>query len=62
MKKTGYICGIAWQHEAGETDIKVYESIEHLKEKEECWGECGIVEISLEEVKWVVPQNIRGDK
>jgi hypothetical protein len=61
--KVLYTCGVKWQHEIGEAgDIEgrmpFYSSIEELKEKCGCWAECGIVEINLEEVRWVEPQGL----
>lgn len=55
-----YICGVAMQHELGETVVKTYPSVKVLKESSDCWRECGIVEVNLDEHKifWVEDQQI----
>ena len=52
-----YMCGIAWECELGNTDVKVYASEEDLKEDHDCWEECGIVEVSISgnEVRYLYP-------
>lgn len=58
-KKKAYVCGVDWQHEIGEVnDVKLYSSIEVLKEERTCWKECGIVELELSLVGWVEPQDL----
>ena len=53
--KKAYICGIAWQHEVGETNVKIYESPKACP----CWDykECGVVEVEIKVKKWVKDQN-----
>lgn len=62
--KTLYACGVDWQYEIGEAfdlegSMPLYSSVEELKELRPCWEECGIVELKLEKVRWVVPQNFK---
>lgn len=68
MKKY-YLCGVAFQHELGETDeIGIYDVLEELKRNHDCWDKCGIVEIESdgkpEEYTshvWLVEQDLRFD-
>ena len=70
MKK--YLCGIAFQHELGETDeIDIYDTLEEMKSSHKCWHSCGIVEIEIEFEShpenytyhtWVVKQNMNWGK
>lgn len=63
-----YLCGIAFQHELGETsEINIYDSLEELKKGHICWEECGIVEIEIKDDKqpedyssstWIVKQDL----
>jgi hypothetical protein len=67
-----YLCGVSFEHELGETDeIGIYDSIEDLKKDGECWKECGIVEVDVEDGeepkttdphRWVVEQNFNWGK
>jgi len=58
-----YICGIDFQEEL-EGCLDVFDTVEELKQKKECWPECGIVEMELGEAgevvshTWVVPQRL----
>jgi hypothetical protein len=61
--KIMYCCGIDWSEEIGEAPdlegkIPLYSSIEELKSRRTCWEECGIVEVELTKIKYVVPQNL----
>lgn len=53
--RTLYTCGIGWQHDP---TIKLFDSVEKLKEKKECWVECGIVKVEVVEKEWVEEQNL----
>jgi hypothetical protein len=53
-----YTCGVAFQHEIGETDVRFYESEEQLKKKRTCWKECGIVKVEVKLIEWLEPQTI----
>jgi hypothetical protein len=55
-----YLCGIDYQHELGECDVKVFESVERLKQMQPCWEQCGIVElqIAIRKVTWIEEQNL----
>lgn len=62
MKKRkiyGYLCGVDFQHEAGESSDYplLYNSPEALKKDRVCWEQCGIVQVELKLVKWVELQN-----
>jgi hypothetical protein len=52
-KKIGYCCGIDYTWELGEAlgGVKVYASVEDLKEDHKCWKECGIVEVEVTKTK-----------
>jgi hypothetical protein len=66
--KKYYLCGIAFQHELGETDdLSIFETLEDLKAKHKCWEECGIVELRVRKGKtpeewyahrWIEEQNL----
>lgn len=56
--KVGYMCGVAWQHELGETDVIVYGSEAELRENADCTDECGVVKVEVKLVKWVKPQKL----
>ena len=70
MKK--YLCGVAWQYELGETDeIGIYDSVDKLKKDNNCWKECGIVEVDAKDGeepttddphRWIVEQNFEWNK
>jgi len=47
QSKTLYACATDWNHEIGETSTHLYQSLEELKERRNCWKSCGIVEIKL---------------
>ena len=53
--KTVYACGPAWQHEmtGDPMGTKVYPTALALQQDNECWLECGIVELKVTEVRWV---------
>lgn len=63
-----FLCGIAFQHELGETDeIDIYNSLEDCKKGHSCWKECGIVAIEVKDEKkpekyssseWIVEQDL----
>ncbi len=57
---TLYLCGIDYQHELGECDVKVFESVERLKKTNQCWSKCGIVkiEVDIKKVQWIEKQKI----
>lgn len=63
MSKILYCCGVDWQHEICEADdlegkMPLFSSVEELKDKKKCWKTCGIVELRVELIKWVEPQNL----
>lgn len=57
---TGYMCLIAWQHEAGcaSHGVKVYPSLDALKRHHTMWEECGVVEVELRARAVVAPQQL----
>jgi len=54
------MCAVDWQYELGEVNdyTKVYSSVEDLKRQRICWEQCGIVEVEVNMIKWIEPQNI----
>lgn len=61
-----YVCGLDWQCEIGEApDIEgkmpLYSSVDELKKARPCWEECGIVELEVQLVSWVEPQDLFKD-
>lgn len=58
-----YMCGVDFQHEFGETDVRTFASAEQLKEKTKCWKSCGIVKVTLkiEKVEWIEEQDLFRD-
>jgi|APFre7841882654_1041346.scaffolds.fasta_scaffold71377_3 hypothetical protein len=65
-KVKAFMCGIAWQHELGETDVRLYPSAKVMlsgpKGHVFCAKECGIVEVEVKFVRWVREQNLKGEK
>ena len=59
MSKTGYMCEIDFDCELGRAKggTRVYPSIEDLKERHDCWEECGIVEVEVRMVRQISPAN-----
>lgn len=51
--KYGYICGTDWFHELGNTKVFVFHSIAELKATIDCWKDCGIVKLKIQEEEWV---------
>jgi len=45
--RVGYMCQIAYDHEAGETTVKVYHSIDALRAAHPACDECGIVRVNI---------------
>ena len=56
--KKAYVCGVAWQHEIGETDVTMYESARRCRKERGCTEECGIVEIEVRFKRWVKKQDL----
>lgn len=56
----GYMCGVAWQHEVGETEVELYQSPEACRKARGCTNECGIVEVEVRLRRWVRKQDIIG--
>jgi len=52
------MCGIAWQHELGEADVKLYPSKKAII-KGGCgrFSECGIIEVEVKFKRWVKKQD-----
>lgn len=52
--KTAFMCGIALQHEVGETAVLLYPSPKALKKDHSCCDdECGIAEVEVRLKRWV---------
>ena len=45
----GYMCKVDFDYVVGEAlgGIKIYPSLEDLKENHTCWEECGIVKVKI---------------
>lgn len=57
-KHYGYLCGVDWQHELGNTSFpELYNSVDELKKYRTCWVQCGIVKVELKLVEWSEPQD-----
>jgi hypothetical protein len=54
--KKAYCCGIAWQHEMGETNTILYSTAKQCKQRCNCTNDCGIVEVEIRLKRWVVKQ------
>lgn len=54
--KRAYLCGVDWQHELGECDVKVYPKSDHP----DLVGHvgCGVVEVDITLVRWVEEQDL----
>jgi hypothetical protein len=52
-----YMCGVAWQHEIGNTPVKVHPSSKCLELDHKCTSECGIVEVEVRLKRWVLKQD-----
>jgi hypothetical protein len=60
-----YMCGTDYEHELGNIDVKLYDSISSLRRDRPCVEECGIVEVNVSLVRWVqdgIPYSERGNK
>ena len=53
-----FMCGVAWQHELGETDVKTYGSAKDCENDQGCTKTCGIVEVEIRLKKWVKKQKM----
>lgn len=47
------MCGVNFDHELGETVVKVFSSVKELKGDAKCWPDCGIVKVKVYLGKWV---------
>lgn len=56
--KTGYMCGVDFQHHIEGDDATIFASVKQLKRDKKCTHQCGIVEVEVRVKKWVKPQNI----
>ena len=59
-EKYVYLCGVDWQHEIDEVPhgTRVYGTIKDLKERNNCWRQCGIVRLKVTVDEWVEEQNL----
>ena len=57
-KRRGFVCGVAWQHELGLTDVKIYPTADACKAGAKCSKDCGIVEVEIALARWVVRQDL----
>lgn len=54
--RTAYMCGVAWQHEVGETECELFASAEACEKSMGCTRDCGIVEVRVSLRRWVKEQ------
>jgi hypothetical protein len=58
MNKVGYMCGTDFTLDLCDDNaqhVEVYGSIAALKAEKDCWKECGIVKLRIEQVEYVEP-------
>ena len=60
--KVAYMCGVAWQHDLGNDEVKLYASERSCLERESCVDECGVAEVHVTFVRWAKPQKLRHTK
>lgn len=60
--KKVYMCGTHWNTHLGLLTVTTYNTIEGLKSNEPDWSESGIVEVDLNLVKWIEPQDLTPKK
>jgi hypothetical protein len=55
----GYMCLTDWEYEIGYSwkGNKVYPSLHALQDHHKCWAECGVVEVEVRSVRFVVPED-----
>jgi hypothetical protein len=59
-----FLCGSDYLHEMAMGWAMFYDTLEECKNDKECWGECGIVELQLDESGnevshiWVVKEDL----
>jgi len=53
-----YMCGVAWQHEIGNTEVELFASVASCAKTRKCTDECGIVEVEVRLKRWVKKQRI----
>lgn len=61
MKKVAYMCGVNYQHELdpdNPSPVRLYSTVDALKDSEKCWEECGIVKVEIELAEWVEEQTL----
>lgn len=56
----GYMCMIEFEDEMGMASggVRVYPSLEDLKENHDCWQSCGIVKVKVSLVETIHEQNL----
>ena len=47
VSKIGYMCKTDFDYHLENDDVKVYDTIERLKNNQKCTDECGIVEVRI---------------
>lgn len=55
-----YICGTDFQHHlgpGGDVDgVEIFNTLADLKRKKPCWKECGVVELEIKPLAYVVAE------
>ena len=54
--KVAYMCGVAWQHELGDTDVQMFATPKQCAKAQPCTGRCGIAKVSVRFVGWAKRQ------
>jgi hypothetical protein len=53
-----YLCGVDYQHELGETGVRMYPSKKQCEKEQHCTDDCGVVELTMQlrSTRWVRKQ------
>lgn len=60
--RTGYLCGVDFQHEICDDNahsVELYGSLSALKHHKRCFNQCGIVKVTVTVEKWVHDQDFK---
>lgn len=60
--KTGYVCGVDFQHELVNDNahhIELYGSVKALKHHKKCFNQCGILKVTVTAERWLVKQDFK---
>jgi len=57
-EKTAFMCGVAWQHEVGETTVELFENAKTCEQERSCTSQCGVVKVAIRLLEWVKGQDL----